>query len=68
MKPKAKKIEDFWRGLKVTRADDDREFQRLVVLGANRLVNAAARGFFHGIEIAIGILVLLYVVAQFGHH
>lgn len=31
-----------------------------VVLAADALVNAAVRGFFRGLEIAIGILILLY--------
>ncbi len=30
--------------------------------------NAAMRGFFRGVAIAIAILALLYVVAQLGHH
>ncbi len=70
MKKRDKNLDDFWDGLEVTRADDDRELQRKTLLGADALVNAALRGFFRGVSIAIGIVILLYAIEQFqvGHH
>jgi hypothetical protein len=79
MIPKGKPLEHVWDDLidwaKRRKADrarfqhrKDKEFQRRVVLGADALVNAAVRGFFRGVAIAIEILALLYVLAQFGHH
>ena len=76
MIPKGPSLEHVWDGLLAWKAerdrrrhvDDDRELKRKVVLGADALVNAALKGFFRGVAIAIGILALLYVLAQFGHH
>jgi hypothetical protein len=74
MIPKRKSLEldHVWDGLldwhKRQKRDRDREFQRNAWLAANALVNAAVAGFMRGILIAIGILALLYVLAQFGHH
>jgi hypothetical protein len=64
MKKPDKKLEHFWDGLEVRKADDDREVQRKVVLGVDALVNAAVRGFFRGVVIAIGILAF---VVRAGH-
>jgi hypothetical protein len=72
MIPKGKSIEHVWDHLidwakrrKADRArlqrEKDRELQRKVVLGADALVNAAVRGFFRGVAIAIGIVALLLV-------
>ncbi len=80
MQPKGKHtLEHVWDPLidwakrrKADRArlqlEKDKELQRRVVLGADALVNAAVKGFFRGVMIAIGIVALLYVLAQISHH
>jgi hypothetical protein len=65
MKQKDKKVEDFWDGLEVRKPDEDREFKRKVVLGADALVNAVVRGLFRGIMLAILIFIVLYAIQQY---
>jgi hypothetical protein len=48
--------------------EKDKEFQRRVVLAADALICAAVRGFMRGVAIAIGIIALLWLLAQLGHH
>jgi hypothetical protein len=63
MEQRVDKIEHFWDALKARKRDRDREFQRRVVLGADALVHTAVKGFFRG----VGIVALLWLLAQLGH-
>lgn len=65
MKEKAKRTEDFWDDLDVRKRDDDREFQRKVVLGADAIIRTICKGILRGIVIAILILIVLYAHQQY---
>ena len=75
MIPKGPSLEHVWDDLliwhKRRRADrvrlqrrQDREFQRKVVLGADALVNRAARGFMRGVAWGVLLLIVLWVLAR----
>ena len=44
-----------------------KEIQRRVVLATDALAHTAVKGFFRGVAIAIGIVALLWLLAQLGH-
>jgi hypothetical protein len=47
--------------------DDDREFQRKVVLGASAPVKSGARAFLRGTAFLILLIIVIYLAARFGH-
>jgi hypothetical protein len=76
MIPKGKPARDVWdldwaKRRKADRArlqrEKDKEVQRRVVLATDALAHTAVKGFFRGVAIAIGIVALLWLLAQLGH-